>query len=147
MARKSAGPQNPSRPQPDVEPDVEPALLPAKASATDPELPSDPKRAMAILAALAQPTRFAAYRLLCTAGSEGMMAGAIARALGAPHNTMSTHLAILQRAGLIRSTRLGRTISYAMVPGGLAGLIGFLGAECRPGLPDGIGQGRQERQS
>jgi DNA-binding transcriptional ArsR family regulator len=36
----------------------------------------------------------------------------IADTIGAPHNTLSTHLAILVRAGLLRSSREGRTIIY-----------------------------------
>ena len=42
----------------------------------------------------------------------GVTAGVIAETIGAPHNTLSTHLAILVRAGLLRSSREGRTIIY-----------------------------------
>ena len=60
----------------------------------------------AILAfsALAQPTRLAVFRLLMTHEPDGLPAGDVARQLEVPHNTMSTHLGILSRAGLIRAT-------------------------------------------
>ena len=62
--------------------------------------------------ALAQPTRLGAFRLLVTREPEGLPAGEIARLLNVPHNTMSTHLSVLARAGLIRSDRQSRSIIY-----------------------------------
>ncbi len=47
------------------------------------------------LAALAQEHRLAAFRLLVQAGEEGLPAGAIAEAVGAPASSMSFHLAQL----------------------------------------------------
>jgi DNA-binding transcriptional ArsR family regulator len=41
-----------------------------------------------------------------------MTAGALAEAVGCPHNTLSTHVAILARAGLVIGRREGRTINY-----------------------------------
>ena len=68
----------------------------------------------AILAfsALAQPTRLAVFRLLMTHEPDGLPAGDVARQLDVPHNTMSTHLGILSRAGLIRASRHSRSIVY-----------------------------------
>ena len=57
--------------------------------------------AISALAALAQPTRLAIFRLLMKHEPIGITAGVIAETVGAPHNTLSTHLAILVRAGLI----------------------------------------------
>ena len=37
----------------------------------------------------------------------GLSAGALAEAVGCPHNTLSTHIAILARAGLVKGTREG----------------------------------------
>ena len=68
--------------------------------------------AISALAALAQPTRLAIFRLLMKHEPIGITAGVIADTIGAPHNTLSTHLAILVRAGLLRSSREGRTIIY-----------------------------------
>lgn len=46
---------------------------------------------------------------------EGLPAGEVARLLEVPQNTMSSHLAILARAGLVESERRGRTIFYRPV--------------------------------
>ncbi len=71
---------------------------------------------VAVLAALAQDTRLEAYRLLVRYHPFGLSAGDIARLLAVPHNTLSTHMAALQGAGLVRSRREGRTIIFAAVP-------------------------------
>ena len=68
--------------------------------------------ALAALAALGQPTRLAIFRLLMRREPDGLAAGAIAEAIGCPHNTLSTHLSILARSGLVRGTRDGRSIVY-----------------------------------
>ena len=59
----------------------------------------DAPHALAALAALGQPTRLSIFRLLVRKEPEGLSAGAIADAVGCPHNTLSTHVAILARAG------------------------------------------------
>ena len=64
------------------------------------------------LAALAQATRLDVFRLLVSHEPDGLPAGEVARHLAVPHNTMSTHLAVLTRAGLIRSERRSRSIIY-----------------------------------
>ena len=68
----------------------------------------DIKEASSMLAALAQSTRLQASRLLVGHEPGGLPAGDIARKLGIPQNTSSTHLAILVNAGLAGSTRNGR---------------------------------------
>lgn len=88
------------------------------------------------LAALAQESRLAAFRLLVRAGGDGMSAGAIAQTLGIPHNTLSTHLAALQNAGLIRSRRDGRSIIYSVDFDGTRALLGFLLEDCCQGAPE-----------
>ena len=72
----------------------------------------DNEIAILALAALAQDTRLDTFRLLVKQEPEGLAAGAIARQLGVPHNTMSSHLAILTRAGLIGAERQSRSIVY-----------------------------------
>ena len=47
-----------------------------------------------------------------------------------------TRLAILVRAGLLRSTREGRTIIYRSNVEGMRALIGFLVSECCDGHPE-----------
>jgi ArsR family transcriptional regulator, arsenate/arsenite/antimonite-responsive transcriptional repressor len=61
--------------------------------------------AIAALAALAQTTRLDAFRLLVSREAEGVSAGELARALAIPQNTMSAHLGVLSRCGLVRSER------------------------------------------
>jgi ArsR family transcriptional regulator len=91
--------------------------------------------AVSVLAALAQPTRLEIFRLLLKREPKGTAADAIADAIGAPHNTISTHLAILVRAGLLRSWREGRTIIYRADIDGMRSLIGFLVNDCCDGHP------------
>lgn len=88
------------------------------------------------LAALAQESRLAAFRLLVRAGGDGMAAGAIAQTLDIPNNTLSTHLAALQNAGLIRSRREGRSIIYSVDFDGTRALLGFLLEDCCQGAPE-----------
>ena len=64
--------------------------------------------ALTALAALGQPTRLEAFRLLVRHEPEGMAAGDLAQALGAPANTLSAHLNVLSHAGLVRGERRGR---------------------------------------
>jgi ArsR family transcriptional regulator len=92
--------------------------------------------AISALAALAQPTRLAIFKLLIKHEPVGITAGAIADTIGAPHNTLSSHLAILVRASLLRSTRAGRTIIYRANVEGMRALIGFLVSECCDGHPE-----------
>jgi ArsR family transcriptional regulator, arsenate/arsenite/antimonite-responsive transcriptional repressor len=82
--------------------------------------------AVSTLSALAQPTRLQVMLVLSRAGEAGMLAGEIAGAIGTPHNTMSAHLAILQRAGLVEATKSGRNSTYRTVPGRVAELNAFL---------------------
>jgi DNA-binding transcriptional ArsR family regulator len=88
------------------------------------------------LSALAHPGRLAVFRLLVRAGPDGVAAGDIARALETPANTMSTQLAILNRAGLIRSRRDRRSIIYAADYARITDLLGFLMEDCCEGRPE-----------
>jgi len=62
---------------------------------------------IAALSALAQPTRLDVFRMLTAREPAG-----VARFLEAPQNTMSAHLAVLARAGLIVGERHSRSIIY-----------------------------------
>ncbi|HMO31075.1 metalloregulator ArsR/SmtB family transcription factor [Enterovirga sp.] len=88
------------------------------------------------LAALAQNTRLDVFRLLVTAEPEGLPAGEVARRLEVPHNTMSSHLSILSRAGLVRSERLSRSIVYRADLDALRSAIAFLLKDCCGGRPE-----------
>ena len=92
--------------------------------------------AISVLAALAQPTRLEIFRLLLKHEPIGITAGVIADTVGAPHNTISTHLAILVRGGLLRSLREGRTIIYRADIEGMRALVGFLINDCCDGHPE-----------
>jgi len=85
--------------------------------------------------ALAQPTRLDVYRRLVRAGPEGLPAGGVAKALDVPANTMSTHLAILERAGLVASRREGRLVYYTAAFDRVRALIGFILEDCCAGNP------------
>lgn len=86
-------------------------------------------------AALGQPTRLDTFRLLVKAGPEGLAAGEIAAALGVRQNTLSANLSVLTGAGLLRATRQGRSIRYAVDFAGLEGMLGFLLRDCCGGAP------------
>ena len=86
--------------------------------------------ALAALAALGQPTRLQVFQLLMRAEPDGRQAGAIATAIGCPHNTLSTHLAILARAGLVRGLRDGRAIVYRADVDGMRALLSYLVSDC-----------------
>jgi len=92
--------------------------------------------ALAALAALGQPTRLEIFRLLMRREPEGLPAGAVADAIGSPHNTLSTHLSLLARSGLIRGTRDGRSIVYRADVEVMRSLITFLVADCCGGHPE-----------
>jgi len=86
--------------------------------------------AILALAALAQPTRLEAFRLLVRHEPDGLPAGDIARALAVPQNTMSAHLNILSRAGLVSSQRQSRVVTYRVEMETLRELVLFLLKDC-----------------
>lgn len=92
--------------------------------------------ALAALAALGQPKRLEVFRVLLRSEPQGLPAGDIARAVGTAHNTLSSHLSILARAGLVRGTRDGRSIVYRADIAGMRRLIGFLINDCCDGHPE-----------
>jgi ArsR family transcriptional regulator len=92
--------------------------------------------ALAALAALGQPSRLEIFRMLMRREPEGLAAGVIAEAIGCPHNTLSTHLGILARSGLIRGARDGRSIVYRADVDGMRSLIAFLVTDCCEGHPE-----------
>lgn len=94
------------------------------------------EHALAALAALGQPTRLSIFRRLARREPQGLSAGALAEAVGCPHNTLSTHIAILARAGLVNGTREGRTITYRADAVGMRALIAFLVTDCCDGRPE-----------
>jgi ArsR family transcriptional regulator, arsenate/arsenite/antimonite-responsive transcriptional repressor len=96
----------------------------------------DKLNAIEALHALAQDTRLDVFRLLVKRGAEGMAAGDIAAALGVRQNTMSANLAVLARAGIVRSEREGRVIRYFADFDGMRGLLTFLMEDCCGSKPE-----------
>lgn len=86
--------------------------------------------ALDALASLSQASRFDAFKLLVRHAPEGLPAGEVARLLGVPQNTMSTHLGILQRAGLVQAERQGRSIICHADLDVLRALMLFLVKDC-----------------
>ncbi|MBV5272023.1 MAG: winged helix-turn-helix transcriptional regulator [Afipia sp.] len=88
------------------------------------------------LAALAQSTRLDVFRLLVKHEPEGLPAGEIARSTAVPQNTMSSHLAILTRAGLVTATRSGRSIVYRADLARFQDVVLFMLKDCCGGKPE-----------
>jgi ArsR family transcriptional regulator len=96
----------------------------------------DNDEAIRALAALAQDTRLETFRLLVRLEPEGLPAGEVARQMEVPQNTMSAHLAILTRSGLVRSERRSRTITYRADLDRLRDMMLFLVKDCCAGRPE-----------
>lgn len=94
------------------------------------------KDAIARFQALGHDTRLRAFRLVIAAGRAGITAGEIAAALDVPPSTLSNHLAILERAGLLQSWRVHRSIYYAVAQKGVSDIVGFLTRDCCRGAPE-----------
>jgi ArsR family transcriptional regulator, arsenate/arsenite/antimonite-responsive transcriptional repressor len=88
------------------------------------------------LSALAHEGRLTVFRMLVQAGPDGLAAGEIARRLAVPPNTLSTNLAILTRAGLLRAQRTGRSVIYAAAFDEMSALMAFLLEDCCQGAPE-----------
>jgi DNA-binding transcriptional ArsR family regulator len=82
------------------------------------------------LAALAQETRLAAYRLLVEHAPEGLPAGQVAAKLGLAPASLSFHLKELARAGLIVSRQDGRFVWYRADLDAMNRLLGYLTENC-----------------
>ncbi len=90
----------------------------------------DNDAAILSLAALAQGTRLDTFRLLVRHEPDGLPAGEIARQLDVPQNTMSTHLGILARAGMVRAERHSRSVIYRADLDRLREMMLFLAKDC-----------------
>lgn len=88
------------------------------------------------MGALAQPTRFDTFKLLVNREPEGVPAGELARLIDVPQNTMSAHLSVLTRAGLIVGERQSRSIIYRADLTGFRSVIAFLLIDCCGGRAD-----------
>lgn len=96
----------------------------------------DDLAALECFAALSQATRLRAFKVIVAHGPNGIAAGEIARLVDVPQNTMSTHLAILARCGLVRSARQSRSIAYSADHDRFRALTVFLLQDCCGGRPE-----------
>jgi DNA-binding transcriptional ArsR family regulator len=92
--------------------------------------------AILALAALAQSTRLEVFRLLVKHEPEGLPAGDIAKALAVPQNTMSSHLSVLSRAGLVSAQRFSRSIVYRADLTHFQTVMLFMLRDCCDGRPE-----------
>ena len=96
----------------------------------------DNESAILALAALAQSTRLDVFRLLVKREPDGLPAGDIAKVMAVPQNTMSAHLAVLARAGLVAARRIGRSIVYRADLARFQTVMSFLVNDCCDGRPE-----------
>jgi DNA-binding transcriptional ArsR family regulator len=96
------------------------------------------KQIIAALAALAQESRLAAFRLLVQTGPEGLAASRIAEQLDIAPSSLSFHLKELSHAGLISARQDGRFIIYSANFDTMNGVLSFLTDNCCGGKPCGV---------
>lgn len=92
--------------------------------------------ALRALAALAHPTRLEAFRLLVRHEPEGLSTGELVDASGLTQSTFSTHLAVVAKAGLVKSEKLGRQQIQRADIDTLRELMLFLAKDCCQGRPE-----------
>lgn len=92
--------------------------------------------ALPALAALAHPTRLEAFRLLVRHEPDGLSTGNLVEASGLTQSTFSTHLAVLAKAGLVKSEKQGRQQIQRADIDALRDLMLFLAKDCCQGRPE-----------
>lgn len=96
----------------------------------------DQELAIENFSALAQDSRLAIFRLLVRKEPHGLPVGEISRLLNIVPSTLSGHLGILKRAGLLKSTRQQREIHYAANLVHMGDLVRFMLKDCCNGQVD-----------
>ncbi len=105
------------------------------------------------LAALAQGSRLAVYRLLVKRGPEGYAVGEISEKLAIPGPTLSFHLKELAQVGMVTARKESRFIYYAANFERMNALVAYLtenccgGAACVPVCAPGIATGRKRKSA
>ena len=89
--------------------------------------------AIEAFAALSQSSRMTVFRLLVRTGPQGLQAGEIARRLDIIPSTLSGHLSVLKRSGLLKATRHQREIHYSADLQAVNALVSFLLSDCCDG--------------
>lgn len=106
------------------------------------------REAVTALAALAQETRLAVFRLLVEAGPEGLAAGDVAAQLNLQAPTLSFHFKALAQANLVVPRPESRFIFYAANYPAMDDLLAFLTDNCCSGgacLPKTARAGRSRK--
>lgn len=85
------------------------------------------------LGALAHEHRLTAYRLLVEQGPQGLPAGTIAERVRLLPSSLTFHLQVLHRAGLILKRREGRQLFYSADFEAMNSLVGYLTENCCAG--------------
>lgn len=88
------------------------------------------KQVIKALAALAQDSRLAIFRLLIQCGANGLSAGKIAERVDVAPATLSFHLKELSNSGLLSSRQDGRFVIYSANFATMNDLLGFLTENC-----------------
>lgn len=89
-----------------------------------------PPAVIGALAALAQESRLAVFRLLVARGPAGYPAGEIGDRLDIPAPTLSFHLKELAQAGLVAARREGRFVYYTASFERMNALVAYLTENC-----------------
>jgi DNA-binding transcriptional ArsR family regulator len=93
--------------------------------------------AVVALKALAHPSRLALYRLLVQAGEDGSTVGTLQIATRHAAATLTNHLNVLRRAGLVSDRRDGRSIWCCADYARMNALLAYLTENCCGGAPCG----------
>ena len=93
----------------------------------------DQQRAIETFTAMAQDSRLEIYRLLVKETPHGLPVGEISRRLDIVVSTLSGHLGVLKRTGLLKSTRHQREIHYAANLEVMGDLVRFMLEDCCDG--------------
>jgi DNA-binding transcriptional ArsR family regulator len=93
------------------------------------------KKVLSALAALAQESRLAVFRLLVQVGPEGLAASKIGEQLGIPPSSLSFHLKELSHADLVIARQDGRFVIYSADITTMNSVLGFLTDNCCGGNP------------
>lgn len=91
------------------------------------------------LKTLGKDVRLRLLRLVMARGASGMQAGEIASMLDIPFSSLSAHLRALESIGLMRATRIGRSIRYAVHIEALRQLFAFMTETCCGNEPERCG--------
>lgn len=86
------------------------------------------------LAALGHDARLSIFRLLVTAGDDGLRVSDIGDHLGFAPSTLAHHLSTLVDAGLVLQDRRGREVFNRVNYPSMRRVVGFLTSECCSGV-------------